>query len=189
MIEEFVSSFALAMVSEIADKTQLVAIGLALKYRSPVKVFAGAFAAHLLMDSAAVFLGASIGNSISLPLVKTITGVVFIGMGLFLLAKLLMDKNNHVEKQVQQSTGAFTASFLAIFVSEFGDKSQVAAGLLGARYLQPLPVILGFMTAIALVISFNIFIASKAAEKLPRKTLKLISTILFIGFGVATLLS
>ena len=81
------------------------------------------------------------------------------------------------------------ASFLTVLISEFGDKTQIASGLLAAKYLVLAPIFVGDILAIGIVIGFNVFIGSRVAERIPRKTIKIITAILFILFGIFTLLS
>ncbi len=186
MNEPFIIAFVLALISEIADKTQLVILGLALKYKSPLKVFSGALVAHAFMDGIAIFLGALFGFTLSSVLVKNSVGILFISSGLWGFYKLYR-KTHKKEKKIPGKT-PFTISFLTVMISEFGDKTQLASGLLSAKYLVPIPIFLGFILALAAAIGFNVFVGSKIAEKLPRKTIKIITAVLFILFGIFTLL-
>lgn len=187
MIEPFIAAFTLALISEIADKTQLVILGLALKYKSPFKIFSGALLAHAFMDGIAILLGTFFAFSLSSILIKNIIGVLFIALGIKAFVKLYVKKPNKKEKEVLSKT-PLAASFLTVLLSEFGDKTQIASGLLAAKYLVPIPIFIGFVLALGIAIGFNIFIGSKIAEKMPRKTIKIITAILFILFGIFTLL-
>ena len=73
MIEPFVAAFMLALISEIADKTQLVILGLAIKYKSSFKVFSGALLAHVIMDGIAIALGTFFGFSLSSSLIENVS--------------------------------------------------------------------------------------------------------------------
>ncbi|MBI5398440.1 TMEM165/GDT1 family protein, partial [Candidatus Woesearchaeota archaeon] len=91
------------------------------------------------------------------------------------------------KKEILSKT-PLTASFLTVLVSEFGDKTQIASGLLAAKYLAPVPIFIGFVLALAVAIGFNVFVGSKIAGRIPRKTIKIITAILFILFGLFTIL-
>jgi putative Ca2+/H+ antiporter (TMEM165/GDT1 family) len=186
MVQPILIAFVLALISEIADKTQLVILGLALKYKSPVKVFSGALLAHAIMDGIAIFIGAVLGFSINAVFIKYVVSALFIFLGVRTLIRLY-SKPNKKEKEAPASKNPFIASFLLVFISEFGDKSQIAAGLLAAKYLVPVPIFIGFVLALAAAIGFNVFIGSKIAERLPRRTIKLVTGILFMLFGVVSL--
>lgn len=186
MIEPFAAAFILALISEIADKTQLVILGLALKYKSSLNVFLGALLAHASMDGFAILLGTFFGLSLPSDLIKNIIGTIFIALGIWSFIKLYMKKTKREQKEVGKN--AFSASFLIVMISEFGDKTQIASGLLAAKYLAPVPILLGFILALAIAIGINVFIGSKIAEKIPRKAIKIITAILFILFGIVTLI-
>ncbi|MEW5897468.1 MAG: TMEM165/GDT1 family protein [Nanoarchaeota archaeon] len=187
MIEPFIAAFTLALISEIADKTQLIILGLALKYKSPFKVFLGAVSAHAAMDGIAILLGTFSGFSLSSSLIKNLIGILFILLGVWTFVKLYFKKSKKKEREVLNKT-PLAASFLTVLVSEFGDKTQIASGLLAAKYLVPIPIFAGFVLALGIAIGFNVFIGSKIAEGIPEKTIKTIAAILFILFGIFTLI-
>ena len=187
LIEPFVAAFGLALISEIADKTQLVILGLALKYRAPWKVFAGAIGAHAFMDGIAIALGAFFGFTLPSNVIKIFVGTLFIALGLWALTKLYIKKSEEKDKKTGSKT-PLTASFLTVLVSEFGDKTQIASGLLAAKYLVPISIFIGTVLALALVISLNVFVGSKVAKKIPAKTLKITTAMLFIIFGIVTII-
>ncbi len=192
----FLLALILALLSEIADKTQLVILGLALRYKSPFKVFSGALCAHAIMDGLAIVAGTFFGFSWSSALIKNAVGVVFILLGLWGFSKLYLKskrenkgkKDKKEKKEFGSSKNAFLASFLLVLASEFGDKTQITSGLLAAKYQVPVSIFLGFVVALAVAIGFNVLVGSKIAQKLPRRTIKIITAILFVIFGIYTLL-
>jgi putative Ca2+/H+ antiporter (TMEM165/GDT1 family) len=188
MIEPFITAFTLALISEIADKTQLVILSLALKYRSPFKVFSGALLAHAFMDGIAILMGVLFGFSLSSDLIKNLTGLLFILLGTRTFAKVYSKEGGKEEKEIRDRT-PLVASFLTVLLSEFGDKTQIASGLLAAKYLTPIPVFLGVVLALAMAIGLNVFVGSRIAQSIPRKKIKIGTAILFILFGMFTLLS
>lgn len=186
--EPFVTAFVLALLSEIADKTQLVILGLALKFKAPAKVFFGALGAHAFMDGIAIVLGTAFGFSISLNLVKNITGMLFIALGSWAAAKIFIIKSKK-EKERIASINPLLSLFLIVLASEFGDKTQIASGLLAAKYLVPFSIFFGFLLALVIIIGLNVFIGGKVAERMPRKTIKILTAVLFILFGIFTLIA
>ncbi|MBI2652480.1 TMEM165/GDT1 family protein [Candidatus Woesearchaeota archaeon] len=100
-IEPFAAAFGLALISEIADKTQLVILSLALKYRAPWKVFVGSLSAHAFMDGIAITLGAWFGFSLSSNILKISIGILFITLGLWTFAKLYLKKSEDKEKNLR----------------------------------------------------------------------------------------
>ncbi len=184
--EIFAAAFLLAVVSEIADKTQLVILGLALQYRSPLKVFLGAFIAHSAMDGIAILLGSLFGVSLPLNIIKPLVGIVFIALGVWTITKLYIKKKTK-EKKVAKNKNAFIASLLTVMASEAGDKTQVSSGLLAAQSLQPFPVFAGFALGVAIAIGANVFLGSKVAANLPRRGVKIATGVLFVLFGLISL--
>jgi len=187
MLEEFLIAFGLAFISEIVDKTQLVILGLALKYKAVFKVFLGALIAHAVMDGIAILIGSYFGFSLPFNLIKFVVGILFILLGVWTFAKMYIKKEKKEKKFKYKSV--FLVSFLVVLLSEFGDKTQIASGLLAAQYMVPLAIFLGFVLALAIVIGLNVFIGSKIAEKLPIKTIKIVTAVLFVLFGLFSLLS
>ncbi|MBI2146725.1 TMEM165/GDT1 family protein [Candidatus Woesearchaeota archaeon] len=188
MLEPFIAAFTLALVSEIADKTQLVILGLALKYKSPWKVFTGAIIAHALMDGLAILLGTFLGFSLVSPVIKDVIGIIFILLGVWAFIKIYIKKKKTKEEKAWNNAPV-AASFFMVLLSEFGDKTQIASGLLAAKYLVPIPIFVGFVAALGIAIGFNVFIGRKLAEKIPRKKIKIVTAVLFILFGILTLMS
>ncbi|MEM2917966.1 MAG: TMEM165/GDT1 family protein [Candidatus Altiarchaeota archaeon] len=79
--------------------------------------------------------------------------------------------------------------FLTVFLSEFGDKTQITSGLLTAKYQSPVLVLVGLISALAVVIAIYVLIGTKLAEKIPSNVINKITATLFILFGLFSLLS
>lgn len=186
-VEPFAAAFGIALLSEIADKTQLVILGLALRYHAPWKVFYGALGAHALMDGIAIALGAWFGFFLPANIIKIFIAALFIALGLWEFYKIYARKTKHEKKEVL-SKAPLAASFLVVMASELGDKTQIASGLLSAKYLEPAAIFIGAVLALGLVIGLNVLIGKKIAEKIPRKTLKTAVAALFMLFGLLTLI-
>ncbi len=184
MIDIFAASFAFALLSEMADKTQLVILGLGLRYKAPFQVFLGALTAHTIMDGIAIALGGTFGSLLPINLIKYVTGGAFIAAGLIMFVR--GEKEEHKERIHRN---ALIAALLTVMLSEFGDKTQIASGLLAARYLVPLPVLLGTVSALAVAIGVNVFLGGKIAkQEWAEEVLEKVAPLLFIAFGVVALL-
>ena len=186
MPEAFFIALLFTFVSEIADKTQLVILGLSLKYKAALQVFLGALISHSFMDATAIFLGYFFGFSVQLNLIKIIIGVSFILLGVYGLVKPYLKKSKKKQRTIEGKT-PFAVSFLTVLLSEFGDKTQISSGLLAAKYLLPWHILIGAILALALAIGLNVFVGAKIAEKLPAKTIKVAPSVLFILFGLISL--
>ncbi|MEM4359412.1 MAG: TMEM165/GDT1 family protein, partial [Candidatus Bilamarchaeaceae archaeon] len=174
MLEPFIVTFALVLISEIADKSQLVILGLALKYKSPFKIFLIGLSAQVLMDVLAILMGAFFSFYLPFDLIKTLIAVLFILFGLWTLAQPYFIKVKEDGKKL--STKMPVASlFLTVFLSEFGDKTQITSGLLAAKYQSPVLVLAGLISALAVVIAIYVLIGTKLAEKIPSNVISKIT--------------
>jgi len=178
-----------SVLGEIADKTQLVILGFALKFKSPFKVFLGGLAGHAVMDGIAILIGTFAGVSLNVGWLKYAVGSSFILLGLYGFYKMYLKKYHKKKKEKKPilHPSPFLTTFLTILAVEIGDKTQVSSALLGAEYKAPISLFLGVTIGLAFVIGLNVFIGSKLAEKIPRKTIKIVTNVLFILFGLFTL--
>ncbi|MBI2102097.1 TMEM165/GDT1 family protein [Candidatus Woesearchaeota archaeon] len=188
MPEAFFVALLFTFISEIADKTQLVILGLALRYKAYFQVFIGALLAHSFMDGIAILLGYFFSFQIQTNILKIIVGISFVLLGAYGLVKPYIKKSKK-KHETTEGKSPFAVSFITVLLSEFGDKTQVSSGLLAAKYLLPFHIFIGAFTALALVIGLNVFIGAKVAEKLPAKTIKVATSVLFILFGIINLLA
>ncbi len=115
-------------------------------------------------------------------------GIAFIFLGVYGLIKPYVKKGKKVERKIEGKT-PFIIAFLTVLLSEFGDKTQISSGLLAAKYMLPWRIFIGAFLALALSIGFNVFLGSKIAQKLPSKTIKIATSVLFVMFGLISLFS
>ena len=189
-MEPFLVPLLLAFLSEVVDKTQLVILGFAMRYKTPFVVFLGALSAHAVMDGVAILFGTSVSYIFMSEVVKALVGVLFLAVGASMFAKLTAKEHERKEESKKLKVKSiFVTTFLTILISEFGDKTQIVSGLLAARYIAPLLVFLGVLLALALAIGLNVFIGSQFAKRLPVGLMKRATAILFVVFGAVTLAS
>lgn len=180
MLNPLLTAALFIFLSEVVDKTQLVILALGLATRKPVQVFLGALSAHALMDAFAIIIGAKLGTVLPLDIVAFVIGVLFILLGLVTLIKAFREPMTAARPK---KGPAFFTAFLLILVSEFGDKTQITAGLLGAAYGRFALVFAGTMLALALAIGLNVFLGRLVAKRIPRKAVNIATGILFVLFG------
>jgi putative Ca2+/H+ antiporter (TMEM165/GDT1 family) len=185
MLEAFLVSTLTVAVAEIGDKTQLLAILLAARFRQPGAVIAGILAATLLNHALAATLGSLIAVWLSPQQLRWL-----LAAGFFLTAiwALIPDKEDE-GPQATGKWGAFAATTLAFFVVEMGDKTQIATVALAAKYGMPVAVTLGTTAGMLLANVPAVIFADRLLRVLPLKLFRLFAAGIFAALGVATLLS
>lgn len=181
-MESIFNSFLLVFVSEMGDKTQLLALILAAKFRKPWAIMAGIFLATLLNHALASWVGSFITQYISEITLKWVLGLVFIGFGLWIL---IPDKEEDIKPK--QKWGAFLTTLVAFFFAEMGDKTQLATVALGAKYVAPWSVTIGTTLGMLGADGLAVFFGHKFTEKISMKWIHRGASILFIIFGIGIL--
>ena len=138
-MEAFFVSAAVVAVAEIGDKTQLLALMLAARYRKPVPIILGILLATLANHALAAWVGAEVAAWVGADTMCWILGTVFIVMAGWCL---IPDKADDGPQAARQA-GAFLATLVAFFIVEIGDKTQIATIGLAARFEQFYPVVIG----------------------------------------------
>jgi len=129
-MEALWTSAGLVALAEIGDKTQLLAIVLAARFRAPIPIILGILCATLLNHAAAAALGFVIAQWLSGSTFQLVVGVAFIAMAAW---ALIPDKED--ERADKTNTGGvFITTLVAFFLVEIGDKTQIATSLLAARF-------------------------------------------------------
>ncbi len=178
----FVSTGVVAF-AELGDKTQLLAIVLAARFRAPVAVILGILAATAVNHTLAAWIGTYIGEWLGENL-TWILGVSFIAMGLW---TLIPDKLGG-EPKLTEKWGAFGATLVSFFLIEMGDKTQLATMALAARFDSVLTVALGTTLGMMIADVPAVYLGEIAANRLPLKLMRTIAAIIFLILGVVALL-
>lgn len=176
-MEAFLSSTIFVVLAEMGDKTQLLGMAFATKYKARV-VLAGVLVATLLNHFLAVALGDLLTNFIPLSTIQLIAAFSFIFFGLWTLRGDSLDGE---DKKVYFNP--FWTVVIAFFIAEMGDKTQLAAIALAAKYNSLLWVWMG--TTLGMIISniIGITIGVVLGKKIPEKLVKVVSATIFIAFG------
>ncbi|MDX5366583.1 MAG: TMEM165/GDT1 family protein, partial [Alphaproteobacteria bacterium] len=181
-MEAFLVSFGAVAVAEIGDKTQLLALILAVRFRAPIAVIGGIFVATVANHALAAFAGTLIAGWLTPGILAWVLAISFILMGLWTLVP--DDAPSDEETAAASRFGAFMATAIAFFLVEMGDKTQFATVALGARYEALLAVsfgtTLGMMAANVPVVLFG----RALAERIPAKVMRFAAALIFIALGL-----
>jgi putative Ca2+/H+ antiporter (TMEM165/GDT1 family) len=186
-MEALLVSTGLVAIAEIGDKTQLLAILLASRFRKPVPILLGILAATLANHGLAGLVGQLAGDWLSGPWMRWILGLAFL---VFAAWALVPDRLEDDEAPpVLKAHSVFLTTTFAFFVVEMGDKTQVATVALGARFDNLLLVVLGTTLGMMLANAPAVLLGEVAARKLPLKLVRLVAAAAFAATGVWVLLA
>ncbi|CAM3774739.1 TMEM165/GDT1 family protein [Parendozoicomonas haliclonae] len=182
-MEALALSTLMVFIAEIGDKTQLLALLLACRYRKPWAITAGIFVATILNHAASAWLGNWLAGMFSEDVLSWLVGASFIAVAVW---TLIPDKMEDEDTGFHRY-GAFVATVLLFFLAEIGDKTQVATVILAAQY-QPLSmVILGTTLGMMLANVPVVFLGNNLADKLPLIWIRRAAAALFLVLGIYAL--
>jgi Ca2+/H+ antiporter, TMEM165/GDT1 family len=183
-MEAFTISTASIAMGELGDKTQLLCLILATRFRKPWPIIAGVFVATLLNNLIACLLGEWAGTLLSPQLLRWVLGISFLAMAAWALIPEKMDE----EVKVRGAYGVFVLTAVTFFLAEMGDKTQIVALALAARYNALVAVIAGTTLGMMIVNVPTVLFAERATRWVPLKLVRLIAAGIYAVLGVLTLL-
>ena len=183
-MEAFLISTGVVALAEIGDKTQLLALVLAAKFRKPVPIIFGILAATIVNHAAAGAAGAWLAATIGPTAMRWILGLSFIAMAVW---TLVPDKYEDV-KQTAPRFGVFGTTLVAFFLLEMGDKTQIATIALAAKYSSLIAVVAGTTFGMMLANVPAVLLGEVAAKRLPMGVVHGIAASIFLLLGVLVLL-
>jgi putative Ca2+/H+ antiporter (TMEM165/GDT1 family) len=178
-MEAFWVSTGVVAVAEIGDKTQLLAIVLAAKFRRPIPIVLGILAATLLNHAAAASLGYLIASWLTGPVFQVAMGLAFIAMAVWALIPDKADDGS----LIRSGGGVFCATLVAFFLVEIGDKTQIATSLLAAKFDSILPVTLGTTAGMMLANVPAVYLAEAATKIVPLQYVRMAAALIFAAIG------
>lgn len=182
---EFLLSTAIVALAEMGDKTQLLALLLAARFRKPVPILVAILLATLINHGLSAVLGQWVTTVIGPEVLLWIVSIGFIAMAVWMLIPdELGDENASINKW--QKFGVFGATFILFFLAEIGDKTQIATVALAARFDSVFWVMLGTTLGMMLANAPAVFLGDKLANKLPISLIHKIGAAIFLVIGVAT---
>ena len=179
ILEALTTSTAVVALAEIGDKTQLLAIVLATRFRKPVPIVLGILCATLANHFLAALLGATVAGVLDGVWFRYAVAIGFIAMGLWTLVPDTLDE----EEEKPARFGAFLTTLVAFFIVEMGDKTQIATIALGAQFHNALMVTAGTTLGMMLANVPAVFLGHEVIARVPLNTVRRIAAALFIVIG------
>jgi Ca2+/H+ antiporter, TMEM165/GDT1 family len=184
-LQAFLVSLGVVALAEFGDKTQLLALVLAARFRRPVPIIAGIATATLINHFVAGAAGALIAAYLGATALRWLLAAAFLAAAVW---ALIPDRAGQLS-QGSGRFGAFGTTVVSFFLMEIGDKTQFATVALAARYQVLLPVVAGTTLGMLLVDAPMVLLGEAAARRLPLRWIRRVAAALFIVLGVVTLLS
>ncbi|MEN9843671.1 MAG: hypothetical protein RLZZ612_1500 [Pseudomonadota bacterium] len=184
-MEALLVSTGIVALAEMGDKTQLLALILAAKFRKPWPIIGGILAATLLNHGAAGAIGAWLTSLVSPQTLRWILGVSFIAMAVWML---IPDQFDESEAHFAHKLGVFGTTFIAFFLAEMGDKTQIATVALAAQYQALTAVVAGTTLGMMMANVPAVILGDRMAHRLPTRWVHAIAAVIFAVLGVLTLL-
>ncbi len=184
-MEAFLLSTGIVALAEMGDKTQLLSLVLAARFKRPWPIVAGIFVATVLNHALAGAAGAWLMAAIGPDVMRWVLGISFIAMAVWML---IPDKLDDDDAPSRSHFGVFAATTWAFFLAEMGDKTQIATVALGAQYEPLIAVVVGTTLGMMLANAPVVFFGDTITRKVPIRAVHAAAAVIFAVLGVLALL-
>ena len=168
----------------MGDKTQLLALVLAARFRKPWPIVLGIFVATVLNHALAGAAGAWVTTVLGPQVLRWVLGVSFIAMAVWML---IPDKLDDGETGNAPRLGVFGTTVLAFFLAEMGDKTQIATVMLAAQYNAYAWVVAGTTLGMMLANAPVVWLGERMMRRVPVRAVHIVSALIFLALGVLAL--
>lgn len=175
----FVGSLLFVVLAEMGDKTQLLAMAFATRYKA-YQVLCAVFIATTINHSLAVAVGGLLTKAVPLDIISLIAAVSFILFGLWTLRGDSVNNGNKKESKF----GPVATVAIAFFIAEMGDKTQLATISLAIKYRNLFGVLLGTTTGMVIADAIGIILGVVMRKHIPENIIKWVSAVIFMMFGL-----
>ena len=184
MFEAFAVSAGVVALGEMGDKTQLLALLLAARWRQPRPIILGIAVATLLNHAGAGALGAWLAQLLDPTWLRWALGASFLGVAVWML---IPDRAGALEPQRGGRLGVFGITVIAFFLAEMGDKTQIATVMLAARYNALVVVTMGTTLGMLLANVPVVLLGERVLRYVPIVWVHRVAAAVFAVLGVLVL--
>ena len=184
LMDPFFISTASVAAGELGDKTQLLSLILATRLRKPAPIIAGIFVATLVNHLIACSIGEWVGSLFTPTILRWVLGISFLAVAVWALIPDKMDEN----VKTQSNYGVFVLTTVTFFLAEMGDKTQIIALALAAKYDALTAVVAGTTLGMMIVNIPTVLFAERATKWIPVKFVRIVAALIYAILGVITLL-
>lgn len=178
------TSTLVVAVAEIGDKTQLLSLMLAARFRRPWLIVLGIFVATVANHYAAAWVGDRVASALGPQMLRWLLGIAFLAIALWALRPDELGE----DESPRRGMGVFVTTVVAFFLAEMGDKTQIATIALAAKYSALHAVVIGTTLGMMLANVPVVFLGERIVKRLPLKAVRWTAAGIFAALGVAVLL-
>lgn len=184
-MDAFLISTTIVALAEMGDKTQLLSLALAARFRRPWPIVAGIAAATILNHALAAAAGTWLMQAVGPDIMRWVLGASFLAMAAWMLVP---DKLDEDETPKTSRWGVFGTTAIAFFLAEMGDKTQIATVMLAAEHHHAYwGVVAGTTLGMMLANAPVVWLGEKIVKRVPVRVVHVISAIIFAVMGVLAL--
>jgi putative Ca2+/H+ antiporter (TMEM165/GDT1 family) len=183
-MEAFLVSTGIVALAEMGDKTQLLSLVLAARFRKPWPIVLGIFVATLVNHALAGALGSWVTTALGPDVLRWVLGGSFIAMAIWML---IPDKIDEDENGGAPRFGVFGATVIAFFLAEMGDKTQIATVMLAAQFNAWAAVVAGTTLGMIIANAPVVWFGDAITRKVPIRAVHVVGAIVFLVLGVLAL--
>lgn len=174
----FLTTLIFVLLAEMGDKTQLLVMAFAARYKLR-QVVVGVVLSIIVLNTLAVLAGSVVTTVIPINYIQILASISFIVFGIM----AFRDDADEKEKDKTIKISATLTVAVSFFIAELGDKTQLATMAFAAKYGAPLQVLAGSVIAMVIADTLGLLVGTAVNKYIPQKYIKAISGLMFIGFG------
>lgn len=182
-MEALLISTGVVALAEIGDKTQLLALLLAARFRKPIPIVFGILAATLANHALAGAVGNWLVGMVGADVLRWVLGISFLAMA----AWTLVPDSPPGESSTAPRYGIFLTTVVAFFLVEMGDKTQVATIALAAQFHSLTWVVIGTTIGMMLANVPVVYLGEALIKRVPMKWVRIVAALAFAALGVYVL--
>ena len=182
-MEAFINTTAVVALGEMGDKTQVLALLLAIRYQRILPIIAGIFIATLLTMGLTALVGTTFSSFIPTAVLRWLLVAMFLGIAVWTLIPE-DDDNDDDEVPLKSSTSLIITAFITFLVAELGDKSQIATLIMAAKYGDFVSVVSGATVGEMLAIMPAVLLGKTTAQWIPLAWVRVAAACVFAGMGI-----
>ena len=181
-MEAFLVSTGIVALAEMGDKTQLLSLLLAAKFRRPVPIILGILVATLANHALAGAVGTWVTRALGEDAMRWVLGVSFLAMAAWMLVP-----DSPPDGETKARFGVFGTTLIAFFLVEMGDKTQIATVALAAQYSAFAAVVTSTTLDIMIANVPAVLLGERITKALPIRAIHVVAALVFLALGIAVL--